>query len=119
MTTDAASSRTPRVEAKLENEPEAQRFLSIALSEVECPTKACKELCFALEGLFVNVAHCAYAPGSGGVEASVTVADDARNAKVVLRDGGTPFDPFGRTNPETPCTIEETPVGGCSYESVK
>lgn len=49
----------------------------------------------------------------------MAVADDARSAKVVLRDGGTPFDPFGRADPETPRTIEETPVGGLGILVVK
>lgn len=116
---DATSSRTLCIEARLENEKAVQRFLSEALSATDCPTKTRKELRLALEELFVNVAQYAYAPGSGIIEVAVDVVGDGHGAKVVLRDGGTPFDPFGHADPEAPRTIEDASIGGLGILMVK
>lgn len=116
---DATAARTLCIEARLENEKAVQRFLSDALSATDCPTKARKELRLALEELFVNVARYAYAPGSGIIEVAVGIACDGHGAKMVLRDCGTPFDPFARAVPEAPRTIEDAPVGGLGILMVK
>lgn len=116
---DATPLRTLCIEARLENEKAAQRFLADALSAVDCPAKTRKELRLALEELFVNVARYAYAPGSGIIEVAVAVSDDGHGAKMVLRDGGTPFDPFDRADPEAPRTIEDAPIGGLGILMVK
>ena len=73
----------------------------------------------AVEELFVNVARYAYDPGSGDVEVSVSLASDGCGARVVLRDGGVPFDPFGHADPEAPRSVEEAPIGGLGIMMVK
>ena len=116
---EAAETCTMRIEAALGNEPAVQRFLTEALETTECPPKARKELRLAVEELFVNVARYAYDPGSGDVEVSVSLASDGCGARVVLRDGGVPFDPFGHADPEAPRSVEETPIGVLGIMMVK
>ena len=116
---EATKTRVFRIEATVGNEDDVQQFLADTLSATNCPPKARKELRLAVEELFVNVAHYAYAPGSGDVEMSVTVAEDGHGADVVLRDGGVPFDPFGRADPEAPRSVEEAPIGGLGILMVK
>ena len=116
---EAAETCTMRIEAALGNEPVVQRFLTEALETTECPPKARKELRLAVEELFVNVARYAYDPGSGDVEVSVSLASDGCGARVVLRDGGVPFDPFGHADPEAPRSVEEAPIGGLGIMMVK
>ena len=116
---EAAQTCTMRIEAALGNEPAVQRFLTEALGTTECPPKARKELRLAVEELFVNVARYAYDPGSGDVEVSVSLASDGCGARVVLRDGGVPFDPFGHADPEAPRSVEEAPIGGLGIMMVK
>lgn len=111
--------RTLHVTAALDNEARVQEFLAEALAAADCPKKTRNELRLAVEELFVNVARYAYEGDAGDVEIRVREAADAREATVTLRDNGTPFDPFGRTDPATPHTIEETPVGGLGILLVK
>ena len=116
---EAMKARAFRIEAAVGNEDDVQQFLAEVLSATDCPPKARKELRLAVEELFVNVAHYAYAPGAGDVEVSVAVAEDGHGAQVTLRDAGVPFDPFGRTDPEAPRSVEEAPIGGLGILMVK
>ena len=116
---EATKACTFRIEAAVGNEDDVQQFLAEMLSATDCPPKARKELRLAVEELFVNVAHYAYAPGSGDVEVSVAIADVGRGAQVVLRDGGVPFDPFGHADPAAPRSVEEAPIGGLGILMVK
>ena len=106
-----------RVPAVPENWDTVRAFAEAALEEAECPQRASIMLLVALEELFVNIAHYAYPDAVG----DALIQSDMRDgmAVFVLSDSGIPFDPLGRSDPDTTLTVSERPVGGLGIFMVK
>jgi anti-sigma regulatory factor (Ser/Thr protein kinase) len=67
----------------------------------------------AVEEIFVNIASYAYAAGETGAAAIRCEADaGGRRLTVVFADGGTPYNPLNRPDPDVGLSPEERPVGG-------
>ena len=97
----------------------ALAFLDAALEELDCPPKAQMQLDIALEELFVNVAHYAYAPGTGPVTLRVETARDPDSVTFTLIDGGVPYDPLAKPDPDVTLSAEERQIGGLGIYMVK
>ena len=97
----------------------ALAFLDAALEELDCPPKAQMQLDIALEELFVNVAHYAYAPGTGPVTLRLETARDPDSIAVTLIDGGVPYDPLAKPDPDVTLSAEERQIGGLGIYMVK
>ena len=61
------------LEAKIENIPRVTAFIDEQLEALDCPMKAQMQIDVAIDELFGNISHYAYAPGSG--EAAGTSSD--------------------------------------------
>lgn len=101
-----------RFDAVLENEKEAQRFLTETVEGSSAPVKVRNDLRLALEELFVNVASYAYGSGAGDVEVSIALDEDAHRIRVELADEGVPFDPFSHGDYVFPESIDDARIGG-------
>ena len=75
------------------------------------------QLRMAMEELYVNVAHYAYPSGSGWAEIRGSVEDGV--ATLMIIDGGTPFDPLAKPDPDITLPGEERDVGGLGIFIVK
>ena len=53
------------LEATIENLTSVREFLEEHLEEAECSMKAQMQIAIAAEEMYVNIAHYAYAPGTG------------------------------------------------------
>ena len=105
------------VEARTENNDAVLSFLDPLLEKNGFSKKAQIELNIAVEELFVNIAHYAYAPGIGSAKILTDFRDNA--VFITLIDQGTPYNPLEREDPDITLSAEERKIGGLGIYMVK
>lgn len=103
--------------ATLEAFPDASAFLEAELEAADCGMKSMMQIAVAFEELFVNVAHYAY-PGTEG-EVTVEITAENGTARIRLIDGGIPFDPVAKADPDVTLSAEDRDIGGLGIYMVK
>ena len=106
-----------RIPAKLEGMDVVLGFVSYLLDANGCTPKARKQLRMAMEELYVNVALYAYAGQDGWAEIRGAVADGVATFQLI--DGGAPFDPLAKEDPDIELSGEERGIGGLGIFMVK
>ena len=100
------------IEATDENLEEVQTFVNERLEAVSCPPRAQMQIDIAVEEIFINIAHYAYAPGKGNTTLRVEVGEAPVTVSITFVDHGTPYDPLARTDPDTSLAADERTIGG-------
>ena len=113
------NSRELTLEASDENLQEAMAFVDEQLEEMDCPIKVQMQIDVAVEELFVNVAHYAYAPGTGPVTLRTETQDSPRAISITFTDRGVPYDPLAKPDPDVTLSAEERQIGGLGIYMVK
>ncbi|MBQ6375132.1 MAG: ATP-binding protein [Clostridia bacterium] len=108
-----------RLEATIENIPSVVAFIDEALEAAECGMKAQMQIDVALDEILANIAHYAYAPGTGEVVVRIDIDDAARVATITFIDSGMPFDPLQKDDPDITRPAEERAIGGLGIFLVK
>ena len=98
--------------AKTEALPEVLGFVEETLEGFECSMKTQMAICVAIEEVFVNVAHYAYPGGEGDVTLGIGFDEPSRTVTFRMTDGGVPFDPLNKQDPDITLSAEEREVGG-------
>lgn len=106
-----------RIPAKLEGMDVVLAFVSYLLDMNGAAPKARKQLRMAMEEMYVNVALYAYHSGDGWAEIRGAVADGTATFRLI--DGGVPFDPLAKEDPEIALPGEERVIGGLGIFMVK
>ena len=101
------------------NLEKALLFIDERLGELGCPAKTQMQIDVAVEELFVNVAHYAYAPETGKITLRFQSSDDPLRAVITFIDGGTPYDPLSKPDPDVTLSADERPIGGLGIFMVK
>ena len=96
---------------------EVQDFVNAELEENDCPMATQLLIEISLEELFVNISHYAYPEGNGWAEIHVGVEDGVM--ELTLIDGGIPFDPLAKPDPDVTLLAEERQIGGLGIYMVK
>lgn len=112
-----AEEQVLRVPAKLENMDKVLAFVSSLLDAHGCTPRARTQLRTAIEELYVNVAHYAYPSGDGWAEIHGFVENGMATFRII--DGGTPFDPLAKPDPDILLSGEERGIGGLGIYMVK
>ncbi|MBQ8946250.1 MAG: ATP-binding protein [Lachnospiraceae bacterium] len=113
-----------QTEAKLDNLNEVLAFADEILEEAGCSMKDQTAIDIALEEMFVNIVSYAYTD-SGVPESEQTaevimdVSGDPASVSITLIDGGIPFDPLAKEDPDTTLSAEERQIGGLGIYMVK
>lgn len=107
------------VEAAAENLTQVMAFVEQHLEEADCPLKAQMQLAVAAEEIFVNIAHYAYAPGTGEAAVRLDIADDPAAVTLTFTDSGVPFNPLERDDPDVTLSAEERGIGGLGIYMTK
>ena len=97
----------------------ATDFINGILESAGCPAKAVVQLDVALDELMSNVAQYAYAPGRGDVTVSLEILGGPPRAVLTLTDGGMPYDPLRKADPDVSLSAEEREIGGLGIFIVK
>ncbi len=105
------------IEAKVDNLNEVTLFVDEILEASDCSMKAQMQIDIAVEELFVNVAHYAYGDGVGMVTIRVSVEDS--KAVITFIDGGVPYDPLAKPDPDVTLSAQERAIGGLGIFMVK
>ena len=87
-------------------------FVDEMLQSYDCPMKIQMGICVAIEEVFVNIAHYAYGGGDGDMTLGIGFDDESRNITFVMADGGVPFDPLKKPDPDITLSAEERQIGG-------
>ena len=93
---------------------DALAFVEEELEKADCPMKLVMSITVCVEEMFVNVAHYS---GSG----TVTLRTDCVEGlfSITLVDGGVPFDPLAKPDPDITLSAEERRIGGLGIFMVK
>ena len=102
--------RVLRVDADDKKLPEVLEFVDTLLEENNCSMKVQMQIDISLEELFVNIAHYAYPEKNGWAEIRARVEDGA--IEITLVDGGRPYDPLAKPDPDITLGVEERQIGG-------
>ena len=106
------------LEATVDNIPVVTEFIESHLEEMGCPMRALMQINVAIDELFGNIAHYAYAPGTG--EATVRLElEEPRTVAITFLDRGVPYDPLSKADPDVTLTAEERDIGGLGIFLVK
>ena len=108
-----------RLNASLDAVPEVLGFVDALLDEKECLPDVKVQLDIAVEELFVNICHYAYAPNTGEALIRVSFEEDPAAVSITFIDSGVAFDPVAKPDPDLSLSIEERPVGGLGIYMVK
>ena len=87
-------------------------FVEQTLEKHECSMKNQTAICVAIEEVFVNVAHYAYGDNQGDVEFIINFDNQTRNVTFQMIDGGVPFDPLKKPDPDITLSAQEREIGG-------
>ena len=94
-------------------------FVEEELSQHDCPPKALYQIEVAIEEIFVNIVSYAELSESEGVEVRCDVHGDPLCVVIQFLDGGVPFDPLAKSDPDmSPEAIMER-EGGLGIFMVK
>ena len=105
--------------ATVENIETVTDFVNEQLEALDCPMKAQMQIDIAIDELFGNIAHYAYAPGVGDATVRVETSEDPLAVVVTFMDKGTPYDPLVKEDPDTTLSAEERKIGGLGIYMVK
>ncbi|MBO7364363.1 MAG: anti-sigma factor antagonist [Lachnospiraceae bacterium] len=100
------------LEAAAENLEEVQAFVEERLERARCPAKDRMKICLAVEEIFINIAHYAYAPDKGKAVVRVEVSGDPVSVTITFVDHGIPYDPLAKTDPDILLDAEAREIGG-------
>ena len=113
------SARELTVEASTENLSKVTAFVNGALDAEDCPVKTRMQIELAVEEIFVNIAHYAYAPEKGDATIRVELAEEPRSARITFIDRGKPYDPLAAADPDVSVPAEDRRIGGLGVFLVK
>ena len=107
------------LEALTGNLPQVLAFVDEQLEAADCPMKIQMQIDIAVEEIFVNIAHYAYNPGVGSATVRVDVMGEPPAVDITFIDGGVPYDPLAKADPDVTLSAEERQIGGLGIFMVK
>lgn len=105
------------IEAKIENLDRVNSFLHDCIDVLGCSMRTVMQLEIAVEELFSNI--CFYAYGEEGGTVCVQIDVDGTFVSITFIDGGRPYDPLKKEDPDITLGVEERPIGGLGIYMVK
>lgn len=105
--------------AAIENIPAVTDFVNEQLESYGCSMKAQMQIDIAIDELFSNIAHYAYAPGVGQATVRVELTEEPLSVIITFIDGGVPYDPLENEDPDTALSAEDRKIGGLGIYMVK
>ena len=107
------------VPATLENIAVVTAFVDEQLEALDCTMKAQMQIDVAIDELFGNIAHYAYGSGTGDATVRFDFDEQTRSASVTFIDGGAPFNPLEKADPDVTLSAEAREIGGLGIFMVK
>jgi anti-sigma regulatory factor (Ser/Thr protein kinase) len=111
--------RELKLPAKPENLYAVLDFVDAVLDGHGCDETVRMTLDIAVEEMYVNIAHYAYAPGEGDALIRCEVAGAPPTAMIQLVDTGKAFNPLARPDPDLTLSAADRGIGGLGIYMVK
>lgn len=92
-------------------------FISAQMEDAGLPMKLAMSVLLAVEEVFVNIAHYAYAPGEG--DATIECDIDGGTLRLAFIDAGKPYDPLSHEDPDITAGAADREIGGLGLLLVK
>lgn len=105
--------------AELDALDEAIGWIEAFLEEADCPMKHSMQIAVAAEEIFVNIAKYAYTDSEEKRTAYLKMETIGDGVSLTFADGGVPFNPLEREDPDTTLSAEERKIGGLGIYMVK
>ncbi len=106
-------------DALTENCEEVQTFVKERLEAVGCSSKVMMQIAVAVEEIYVNIAHYAYSPTVGKATVRCRIDREPVRVTITFMDGGKPFDPTDKADPDVTLSAEERDIGGLGIYMTK
>ncbi|MBQ9626064.1 MAG: ATP-binding protein [Treponema sp.] len=106
------------VEATKENTGKVLAFVEAELEKLECPIKELAQINVAVDELYCNIASYAY-PDSQGTADIIVQSPQDNTVAITFEDGGVPYDPLKKPDPDVTLSAEERKIGGLGIYIVK
>lgn len=107
------------IAAEIENISAVTEFVDAELEECGCPLKTQMQIDIAIDELFGNIARYAYDPGTGEATVRVDVKENPAAVEITFIDGGVPYDPLKKADPDVTLSADEREIGGLGIFMVK
>lgn len=107
-----------QIEAAVDNLVKVLAFVDEKLENAGCMPKVQFQIDIAVEEIFINIAHYAYAPDTGQARLELDITQDDRMVLTFI-DWGIPYDPLKKPDPDIKLSAEERPIGGLGIFMVK
>jgi len=117
METDTA--RELVVEAQLGNLPRVNEFVEAMIAPLTPSSQVQLQLELAVEEIFVNIVNYAYGEGTGKAVIKAKTQTDPKCVEIIFQDGGIPYNPLEREEPDPDQSLENRTVGGWGIFLVK
>lgn len=101
--------KTPAVLDKLE---EMMDFIEDNLVSMVSDNKLINQVRLSCEEVLVNVISYAYPEGLGEVEITFDLSEDKRTLFIQFIDGGIPYNPLIKPDPDLSLPVEDRDIGG-------
>ncbi len=108
-----------KLEAKVDNLNQVLAFVDERLEAHGCSMKVQMQIDVAVEEIFVNIAHYAYAPNTGPATLQIETEENPLAVSITFIDSGAPFDPLAKPDPDVTLSVEERQIGGLGIYMVK
>ena len=108
------------VSAEVNQVKAVTRFVNARLERLGCSEKTRIQTDVAVDEIFSNIAHYAYAPETGTVTIRVEVEEEPLRVAITFIDHGVPFNPLKAEQPDTTkLSKAERPIGGLGLFMVR
>ncbi len=107
------------IDAIVENIDIVTEFVNTELEALDCPMKAQMQIDIAIDELFGNISNYAYNPDVGPATVRVEVTEEPLAVIITFIDGGVPYDPLSKADPNISLSAEEREIGGLGIFLVK
>ena len=107
------------LDATVENISTVTAFVDEELEKIDCPVKAQMQIDIAIDEVFSNIAHYAYHPSDGSATVKIEVIEEPMSVVITFIDGGTPYNPLEKEDPDITLSAEEREIGGLGIFMVK
>lgn len=107
------------VEATVANIGAVTEFVDSRLEKLYCSAKVQAQINMAIDELFGNIAYYAYHPDIGQATVRVEIEEEPLSVIITFMDGGVPYDPLKKADPDVTLSAEERDIGGLGIFLVK
>lgn len=107
------------VPAKVDRLAEVIAFIRVELESAGCSAKVKLQIEVAVEEIYVNIASYAYRPKDGDATIRCTVEGEPLQVTVQFLDGGRPYNPLNKQDPDITLAAEVREIGGLGIFMVK